>query len=153
MSEEEFIAQLLASLEKHSDTARETILRLLASLPQKVARLDLEVFPSQDGDGFFTIRASVDGPDLYVINKAIKANADLFGPRYTENGIEPPIPIVNPFEVEFPVNDVIVDCAAKWLQGIWDSLDPPTCPIPVQIIGHDDYGTVTPVDLHSGASN
>ena len=69
MSEEEFIAELLKSLEKHSDNAREQIPRLIESLPQTATRLDLQIFPAQDGDGIFNIRASVDGPDLYVINK------------------------------------------------------------------------------------
>lgn len=151
MTEDEFIAKLSAALQNHTETARAQIPRLLASLPQRATQLDLQIFPAQDGDGFFTIRASVDGPDLYVINKAIDANADLFDAKYTANGVDPPIPIVDPFDVDYPVNDIIVDYVAKWLKDVWRSLDDVDCPIPVVVIGHDDYGTVTPVELHSGA--
>jgi hypothetical protein len=150
MTEDNFIAELSAALGNHSDAARDQILHLLASLPERAMRLDLQVFPSQDGDGFFTIRAGVDGPDLYVINKAIDAHADLFDVKYTEDGVKPSIPIVDPFDGEYPVNDIIVDCAAKWLQAVWASLGEIDCAIPIVIVGHDDYGTVTPVGLHAG---
>lgn len=152
MTEDEFIAKLSAALQNHAGTARAQIPRLLMSLPKRATQLDLQVFPAQDGDGFFTILASVDGPDLYVINKAIDAHANLFDAKYTENGVDPPIPIVDPFDVDYPVNDIIVDCAAKWLQEVWRSLGDVDCSIPVVVIGHDDYGTVTPVELHSGAT-
>ena len=150
MTEDEFIADLSASLDRHSHAVRSQLLRLLAAIPARATRLDLQVFPAQDGDGFFTIRASVDGPDLYVINKSIDAHADLFDPKYTETGVEPPIPIVDPFDVEYPVNDIVVDCAAKWLENAWRSLGTVDCPIPVAVVGHDDFGTVTPVVLHTG---
>ena len=150
MSEDEFIAELSAAFEKHTDAARAQLPCLLAAIPERATQLDLQVFPAQDGDGFFTIRASVDGPDLYVINKAIDAHADLFDAKYTESGIPPPIPIVDPFDVDYPVNDIIVDYAARWLQNVWQSLGEVDSPIPVVIVGHDDYGTVTPVELHAG---
>lgn len=153
MTEDEFIDQLSAALQDHTDTARAQIPRLLGCLPQRATRLDLQVFPAQDGDGFFTIRASVDGPDRHVINKAIDAHAKLFDAKYTANGVDPAIPIVDPFDVDYPVNDIIVDYAAKWLQDVWRSLGDVDCPIPVVVIGHDDYGTVTPIELHSGAGS
>ena len=153
MSEDEFIAELSASLERQSDNAREQIPRLIGSIPQTATRLDLQIFPAQDADGFFNIRASVDGPDLYVINKAIDAHADIFDAKYTEHGIEPRIPTVDPFDVEYEVNDIVVDCAAKWLQNVWTSLGRIDCSVPVVVVGHDDYGTTTPVELHSGSGH
>jgi hypothetical protein len=152
MTESEFIAELSEVLAGHSNDARSKLTLLLESLPKQATRLDLEIFPSQDGDGFFTIRASVHGPDLYVINKAIKSNAQLFDAKHKEDGVVPPIPIVNPFAVDYSVNDIVVDCAAKWLNGVWESLGTVSCSIPVQIIGHDDNGTATPIELHSGTA-
>ncbi|TWT67589.1 DUF6389 family protein [Allorhodopirellula solitaria] len=152
MSESEFIAELTVVLDGQSDTARAQIPLLLASLPEPATRLDLQVFPAQDGDGFFTVRASVDGPNLYVINKAIDTYADLFDAKYTENGVQPPIPIVDCFDVDYPVNDIVVDCAANWLRTVWQSLGNIECRVPVVIVGNDGYGTVTPVELHSGAA-
>ena len=153
MTESEFIAELTAVLECHSDSVRAEIPLLLTSLPARARQLNLQVFPAQDGDGFFTIRASVDGPDLYVINKVIGTHAELFTAKYTESGVKHPIPIVDPFDVDYPVNDIVVDCAAKWLQSVWQSLGDIECRIPIVIVGHDDYGTVTPIELHAGSSD
>ncbi len=150
MNESEFVAELSSTLAHHSDSARQQLQGLLASLPDRATRLDLVVFPSQDEDGFFTIRASVDGPDLYVINKAIDSHADLFDAKYTETGVEPPIPIIDPFDVDYPVNDLVVDCAAKWLQSLWQSLGEVECSISVMVAADEGYGTTTPFELHSG---
>ena len=152
MTESEYTTELTTILDGQSDAARTQIPLLLASLPATATRLDFQIFPAQDGDGFFNVRASVDGPDLYVINKSIDAHADLFDAKYTENGIQPPIPIFDCFDVDYPVNDIVVDCAARWLQSVWQSLGNVNCAIQVVIVGHDDNGTVTPIELHSGAA-
>jgi len=150
MTEDDYILTLSKVLNNHSGTVSLQIPKLLELLPESATRLDLEIFPSQEGDGFFSIHASVDGPDLYVINKSISMHASLFESKHTENGIEPPIPIVDPFNTDYPVNDILVDCAAAWIKRIWESLSHIDCPIPVMIVGHDDYGTITPVEIHSG---
>ncbi len=150
MTETEFRDELLVVLSQHSDAACEGIGELLKAIPAKARRLDLVIFPAQDGDGFFTIRASVDGPDLFVLNKSISENAEIFDARYTESGVEPPIPIVDPFDTEYEVNDVVVDTAASWLQTVWESLGDVQIRIPVVIVGHDDFGTITPIELLSG---
>ncbi|EMI46296.1 DUF6389 family protein [Rhodopirellula sp. SWK7] len=151
MTESEFIAELTAALDRQSEPVRAQLPQLLAALPERATRLDLEIFPAQDGDGFFTVRASVDGPDLYVINKAIGSHAALFDTKYTESGVEPPIPIVDCFDVDYPVNHIIVDCTAKWLQSVWQSLRDVHCRVPVLVVGHEGYGTATPIELHPGA--
>lgn len=149
MTEEEFIAELSSVLADETTAARDTLSQLLKALPERATRLDLEIFPAQDGDGFFNIRASVDGPDLHVINKAIAQHANLFDAMYTETGVQPPIPLVDSFDVDYPVNDIIVDCAAQWLESVWNSLGDARCRVPVVIVGHEDYGTITPVELNA----
>ncbi|MEK6236933.1 MAG: DUF6389 family protein [Planctomycetales bacterium] len=149
MTELEFIEQLNSILFQHSKAASQTIRNLIAALPDKATCLNLEVFTSQDQDGFFTVRASVDGPDLYVLDKAIAQHALIFEARSTEFGAEPPIPIVWA-NVGFPVNDTVVDCAAKWLQAVWESLGPMECRVPIVVLGHDDYGSLTPFELPRG---
>jgi hypothetical protein len=148
VTKDKFIAELAAALGTHTDAARDQLARLLTAIPAQATELQLEVFPSQDGDGFFAIRAGVVGPDLYVINKAIDKYADMFAPRYNETGVEPPIPMVHPEGVNYCVNDILVDCAAKWLQAVWQSLGDVDCQVPVVVIGHDDYGTLTPLELN-----
>ena len=152
MTESEFTSALRAVLDSHSVRVTSTMRQLLAALPAKAQSLNFEVFPSQDGEGDFSIRANLDGPDLYVLNKAINEYADLFVVRWTETGVDPPVPIVASTTTEFEVNDVVVDCAASWLRDVWESLGDVECSIPIRIVGHDDYGTSTPIDLHSGAA-
>ena len=150
-TEQEFVADLTQVLSRYTDTVRVKITRLLSNLPDQAIHLNFEVFASQDADGFFTIRANLDGPNLYVFNQAIASYAALFDTHYAETGIEPTIPLVDPFDVDYPVNDIIVDCTANWLKDVWQSLVDMKCTIPVMIIGHDDYGTVTPIEIHTGA--
>ena len=57
---------------------------------------------------------------------------------------------MDPFDVEYEVNDIVIDSAAKWLQEVWASLGNIVCSIPVVVVGHDDYGTLTPMEIYSG---
>jgi hypothetical protein len=147
MEEQELERQLAIELEKHSETALKAMSDVIMSLPEKAIQLNFEIFPAQDGDGFFSIRANLDGPYLYVLNKAIDSVADIFNPKYVEGKIEPYIPTVDPFDIDYVANNIVVDCSAKWLSKLWSQLNSTNIQIPVLIVGHDDYGTITPVQL------
>jgi len=146
MNSVEFGTALREELAKHSAEAARRIGEILARIPAKARSLDLEVFPSQDGDGFFGVRASFDGPDLYVLNKPIDQFADIIEPKYTEAGVVPAIPLLDTPNAGFAVNDVVVDSVATWLKSVWESLDS-SARIPVRVVGHDGYGTITPLAL------
>lgn len=139
--------QLKIELEKHSNEAKSAMQLVLNALPKNAKQLNFEVFVTQDGDGFFTIRANLDGPDLYVLNKSIGEVADIFDPKYIDGEICPYIPTVDPFDIEYEANDVVVDCAANWLAKLWKGLNISEVNIPVYVVGHDDYGTITPIKL------
>ncbi len=139
--------ELNRELEKHSNTAKNAIQVVLNALPEKAKQLNFEIFPAQDGDGFFTIRVILDGPDLYVLNKSISEFANIFDPKYIDGEISPYIPTVDPFDIDYEANDVIVNCAANWLANLWNGLNISKVSIPVYVVGHNDYGTVTPRKL------
>lgn len=147
MNQDEFISSLLSELDKQSESAVALMIAVVKRLPEKAKELHFVIFPGQDGDGFFSVRASLSGPDLYVLNKAISDVADILDPRFTEEGVEPDIPIVSPFAVEFSVNDLIVDCVSSWLERLWVRSGISDTQVPVYILGHDDYGTETPIQL------
>lgn len=147
MDEQTLKVQLDAELEKHSDKAIHAMQGVIDALPEKARQLNFEIFAAQDGDGFFSIRANLDGPDLYVINKSIEPVADIFDPKYVNGEITPYIPTVDPFDVEYDANDVVVDCAANWLSKLWEKVAADKVQIPVFIVGHDEYGTITPIQL------
>jgi hypothetical protein len=139
--------QLMIELEKNSVSALDAMKAVIGSIPEKAKQLNFEIFPDQDGDGFFSIRANLEGSDLYVLNKAIDDVADIFDPKYINGEIVPYIPTVDPFDVDYEVNNVVVDCAAKWISALWETLDNSNVHIPVFVVGHDDYGTITPLKL------
>ena len=72
--------------------ARATLTALIAALPPKAREIHIVVFPDQDGEGTFSVVASLEGPDLFVLNKAIEGHRYLFDVRHTEDGIEPEVP-------------------------------------------------------------
>lgn len=147
MEESELQAELNSVLSEHTKEATEKLNIVLNNIPEKAISINLEIFTSQDREGFFSVGVNLDGPDLYVLNKAIREYVDIFDPKYTENGIEPYIPTVDPFEIEYEANDTVVDCVANWLREIWDNVNKENITIPVYIVGHDEYGTTTPIQL------
>lgn len=92
-------------LSGHLGSAANRLSQIIKHLPAKTCSIDVNVFPDQDGEGTFTIRVGLDGPDLYVLNKAIDEWADLFDVRHTSTGLEPPVPLVEPGAEGFEVND------------------------------------------------
>ncbi|MCH8045674.1 MAG: hypothetical protein IID44_18340 [Planctomycetes bacterium] len=147
MDELEYRTILSQVLSAHLEPAVRQLTGVLRNLPAKTRGIDIEVFPDQDGEGTFSVRVGLDGPDLYVLNKAIDEWADLFCVRHTEKGLEPPVPLMEPGAESFEVNDIVVDCAAEWVQAVWQALGDPQPTVPVTVVGHDDYGTVTPLIL------
>ncbi|WP_223789919.1 DUF6389 family protein [Marinicella meishanensis] len=142
-----FEEELKEVLEKNSQNALNALNTLFKNIPAKATEIDINIFTSQDGDGFFSIRADLNGPDLYVLNKEIKDCADIFDPRIIDGEIIPYVPTVDPFDTELEINDIVVDCAAAWIASIWPKVNKQSCQLPVSIIGHDEYGTTTPLTL------
>jgi hypothetical protein len=147
MNQSEYESGLLEALAGQRATVTERLRLVLANLPPNVTELEITIYPYQDGEGSFAIQVSLSGPNLYILNKAIKDHAELLAILHTESGFEPPVPMVDPFSIDYLVNDIIVDTAATWLKEIWDSIGNPDPGIPVWITSHDEYGTITPFEL------
>ena len=148
VDETQYRTALSQVFSEHLEIAANRLVETIRHLPIKTRAMNIEVFPDQDGEGTFTIRVGLDGPDLYVLNKAIDEWADLFDVRLTRTGLEPAVPLMEPGAESFDVNDAIVDCSARWLQQVWESIDNPQLDVPVTVVGHEGYGTVTPLVLH-----
>ena len=140
MTQTEYQEELQAVLADHSADATRRIQQLLSRIPAQTRSLVFEVFPTQDADGCFDVRATLAGPDLYVLNQAIADRADIFEVSFTDTGVEPVVPLVDPEDVDFDVNDTIVDVVAMWLRAIWATVDSSSLRIPVRVEGHDGYG-------------
>ena len=147
MDAKSYSAELLKILKAHSDQAIKTLNAVDEILPEKVSGIMLGIHPNQEPDGMFAILIHLEGPDLYVLNKAIDAHRYLFNVKFVDGRLTPQVPMFDPFESDIEVNDVIVDTALLWLEEIWMAFDGKMKKIPTQVFGEEGYGTKTPKRL------
>lgn len=147
MNEHEYRKALSVILEDHTASARIKLAEVLKNLPRQARSIQIVVSPEQGGEGAFSVHVTLDGPDLYVLNKAIRGWAELFTVRHASYGLDPPVPLMDAFGETFEVNDAVVDVAAGWVQRIWQTLEDLHPRLPATVTGHDEYGTVTPITL------
>lgn len=147
MTRDEYINEVNVVLEAHREYASSELLAVLALVPPKATLITFDIFVDQDGEGFLGVSVGLDGPDLYVLGKAIAPRGQLFKTRMAETGLVPPLPLMDAFGEEFSVHDALTDCAASWIVSIWRELSP-NVELPVLVQSHDDYGTTTPIKLN-----
>lgn len=147
MTQSDYETELLRILRDHGAAAGATLTALIAALPPKAREIHFVVFPDQDGEGTFSVVASLEGPDLFVLNKAIENHRYLFDVRHTEDGIEPQVPLFASDEAGFNVQDVIVDTAMEWVAELWETSGQGRSPLPALVYGEEGYGTREPLAL------
>ena len=121
MTQQELKEKVLNVLNQNTEKTIPLIQNILNKIPSKAKSLNFDIFPSQESDGSFDIRASLDGPDLYVLNKSIEDIADIFEVKFTANGFEPSVPEVDQEEVDFDINDTLCLASMDWLKSIWEN--------------------------------
>ena len=146
MTADEYVREVTAVLNAHSERAAGKLNAALACIPSPATRVTIDIHVDQDGEGFLTVRVGMDGPDLYVLNKAIEPHADLFRTTMSANGLEPPLPLMEPDTEEFSVPHVLTDCAANWIRTLWQS-NRLTARLPVTINSPEGYGATLPMQL------
>ena len=144
-------SELREVLNSHSAMVIDLINSTLVSLPQKTEEIELVISPDQDGEGTFSVNISLSGPDLYVLNKSIEKTAELFNVRHTPDGLEPPVPLMDPFEEEFEVNDTLCHTVFEWLEELWIRVKKENVNLPVTVTAEEYYGTMLPKN-HTFAS-
>ncbi|WP_353568488.1 DUF6389 family protein [Haloferula sargassicola] len=147
MTESEYTTEVRSILDRHTDEARSQLAKLPDLLPDAARSIELTIFVDQDGEGFLTVRAALDGPDLYVINKAIDDCALLFDTKMVDGELVPPLPLMEPFDEDFSVHDALTDCAAEWLTEVWNGASSRGIGVPVSILSPDGYGSKCPIKL------
>ena len=147
MEKEEYISQVTQVLDSSSQDIKEKFHDALGAIPEKAKSIAVCVFTDQEGEGFLDIRISLDGPDLYNLNKEIKDNADLFETKIVEGKVEPPMPLLDPFDLDFDSADTLVDTASSWLEKELKNTDLSKVNIPITILNPDGYGTLKPIKL------
>jgi len=147
MTPDEYVKQVNAVLSEHTAQAATRLAAALELVPPKTQAAEIEIFVDQDGEGFLGVRVGLVGSDLFVLNRAIAAHAELFTTRMTQSGLEPPLPLMAARRETFSVHDVLTDCAASWVRSVWRQTDRAGFHLPLTVVSHDGYGTTTPFDL------
>lgn len=147
MNEGSYKTELLRILRGFSKKAIGTLKNMDEILPSNALGIQIGVHPNQEPDGFFSVLIHLDGPDLYALNRAIQDHRYLFHVRHVGVQIEPQVPIFEPYETDFEVNDVIVDTCIVWLKEIWADFGGTTANLPAIVFGEDGYGTNSPQQL------
>jgi len=148
MEENEYKIELRKVLDENSSSALINLNTIMQSLPEKTKSIELMIFPDQDGEGTFGVRVSLSGPDLFVLNKAIEDSADIISIIHTPEGLKPNVPLMDPFDSSFEVNNVLSDVVGDWLKSVWDKANNEKLNLPVTIVADEDYGMDLPMKLN-----
>ena len=147
MNQLEYQQAIRTVLARSTEKAKGRIEAISPKIPPSAKQALVTVYIDQDGEGLLDIRMQLDGPDLYVLNKAIKECASIFETRFTDGGLSSGLPLMEPDTYEFSVHHTLADCAVTWIVSLWEGIDHTLFTIPVLIDVHDDYGTLAPVAL------
>lgn len=132
--EESYADCLREQLAAHEESALGKLHKAIDVLPLKVESLDVGVHLSQDEDGSFTVRVHANGPDLYVLNKAIDPWAVLFdGRAHGFQDMPANVPGFDPCDLPFDVAGTIATECVAWLRGLWERASLPGFELPVTV--------------------
>jgi hypothetical protein len=154
-------AALEAALAATTPSARSKLLAIRASLPPKVRGVDVGIIMDADGEGAVSVLLYLDGPDSYVLQKAIEPYWQLFEssfePRAVDGAIIPALPILNPELPEdgdddgddslAPVHASAAEVCRIWVAGLWAELGGMGLPARTFLdcgIGPEDFQPLSP---------
>lgn len=139
MTETEYREVLQYTLKGYTQSAADMILKIKTNLPEKAKSVDIGIHPNQDEDGMFSVMVHLCGPELYVLNKAIADYRLLFDVKFIGGKLQPNVPILDPDEVSFSINDLIVEVSIDWVKTVWDLSG--GLKIPGYVFGHECSST------------
>lgn len=147
MTEYEYRHAVTQVLVQHTQEAVSRLEAVMRQIPSQARELTIDIHVDQDGEGFLGVRVSLDGPDLYVLNKHIEENAQLFETKMTSSGLNPPLPLMEPNEEDFSVQYVLTDIGVEWVSTVWKKIDQSRYDRPASIVSPEGYGSSVPVRL------
>ncbi len=131
------LTEILASYDGFS---RSQIAGVLSHLPEMATGLHFGIHPEQGGEGGFSVLIDVQGPDSYVINKAVSDYRYLFTVKRVPGGLNVAVPFFYSDDVDFEVNDVIADTTMEWVTRLWGLVGRGYPSLEVLAFCEDDWG-------------
>jgi len=95
---DEYKRVLPAVLRAHTDAALSKLQKINRCLPEKTRGIRIMVHLPQDADGMFSVMVHLDGPDSFVLDKAIGDFRSLFDVRVVHGAVTPHVPLFDPFD-------------------------------------------------------
>ncbi|WP_370400747.1 DUF6389 family protein [Sulfitobacter sp. JB4-11] len=128
-----------------TDAAVRKISAACADLPQKATGLDIGVHVDQDGEGYVNVMLHVNGPDPYVLEKAIAPHREIFKSTH-----QPPhgLPLFDPHDVNIDVYEAIAAGVERWITALWPQISGPA--VPVCVFLADDFSDRPPLLVQGG---
>ena len=150
MTEEEFIVELSTALGNHSDAARINLLICLVRCLN--ARSDSTWLYSQHkiGDGFFTIRPVSMVRICTSSTRQLTHMPTCLMSSTQKMAWSPQSRLLTHSTLSIRSMTLSLTVRQNGFKVCGHPLAMSFCRIPVVVVGHNDYGTVTPVELHSG---
>lgn len=131
---------LLSVLRAHSAAAVSSLQRIDRTLPEKARGLLIMVHLPQDAEGLFSVIVHLEGPDAYALQNAMGQDRTLFNVRFVEGRVVPDVPLFDPFDQPFDVNDAIVDAIMIWMTEVWAAFGGLGKRLPVRVLSPDGFG-------------
>lgn len=123
MTEEDYKNELREALDREKASILSNLSSFLQKIPPEAVRVNIIISPSQDGEGDFCVHGGLHGSNLYELNKKVEDWTNILDIKHGLNGFEPDFPMVDPFSVDYYVNDIIEKVFAKWLDSYWSEID------------------------------
>ncbi|KIP99164.1 hypothetical protein RU07_21175 [Agrobacterium tumefaciens] len=148
MSEAEYKAVLVSILRQHSLPALEKLRLVGLNLSAKTRMMMIGIHPGQSKEGFFDVHIHLDGPDLYLLNKAIAPYRSLFEVSCIDGRMIPDVPMFDAENAGFSVNDAFVDVCMDWAEELWSQSE--GIDVAAQMFSDEGYGSVSEKPLPRG---
>ena len=145
MTEEQHRHELANALQTQQNSVVAKLNVVFGRIPELSKTVCIDILVPQEVDGSFEVSISVDGPDLYVLNKQIVDVANVFVVNRTSEGFVPFLPLVE--EADYDVYPVVCECALQWIQSLWNEVKHQHVQLPVVLSIADDFGEFSPVKL------
>ena len=123
MTKENYIKELINALNREKSTILSNLNSFLQKIPHEAVRVNIIISTSQDGEGDFCIHGGLNGPDLYHLNKKVEDWTNILEIKKGTNGFKPDFPMVDPFSIDYYVNDLIEKEFIKWYDTNYSEID------------------------------
>tara|TARA_R110002050_G_scaffold219229_1_gene355170 strand:+ start:1035 stop:1451 length:417 start_codon:yes stop_codon:yes gene_type:complete len=123
MTKENYIKELTKAFNCEKNSILSNLNSFLQKIPPEAVRVNIIISPSQDGEGDFCIHGGLNGPDLYVLNKKVEDWTNILEIKHGTDGFKPDFPMVDPFSIDYYVNDLIEKEFVKWYDSNYNEID------------------------------